>query len=528
MTKRMREMPSKIAYLWPAIFFAFQLYADEAIRSSKILQVSTSGRSIALDRGAMEGIKEGSHAKILLQLGTPEEPILVKIAEGEVMKALPNSSYWLLRNLEASENLQKGQEVIYLLQDKNVAGVEEEKVLKRKVILAKDQLAIDYLKATRRGLLPNELIQEDEKDFRSSSVNKPTIELKPQDFEAQEYDEWVEQKGLRYVEAFMDDLEVKHVNRPEKFKDLSAYKKRRERAVFESYIEATDKKLKEKSLEEIYERALADKEESLLRKGTTINNTYANWKKDLEEEEVIDSRHKVKEKVEGKRWSASMEDEELRSYVVKSGIAEEKLRQDRALSEAVNNEIFVSYTPSLLTHATENDENYQSSGYSVEFGYDWYLIRLSRRLRSMTIKFIGERSLNYIAISDSLNGRFVDTTFGLSLQYYFWNEPYTLRKLSWYAGLGFKNGSSTMGNNDLTQPTYEHSVTSLPTFSLGVKYRFRPTDEVGDRIKIGMGIQGGIQYERRKYTNSEEINDDIQGDILINDTKLVLGFGIYF
>ena len=210
-------------------------------------------------------------------------------------------------------------------------------------------------------------------------------------------------------------------------------------------------------------------------------------------------------------------------------LPKKNLGKIRLLSEPVNNELFVSYTPSLITHSTENDENFQVSGYSVEVGYDWYLIRLSRQLLfNDNVKFIGERSLNYIAISDSLNGRFVDTIFGISFQYYFWNEPYTLRKLAWYGGVGYKAGSSVMGNNSLSQPTYQHSVNSLPTLSLGVKYRFRPTDEVGDQLKIGLGIQGGIQYERRKYTNTEEVKDSIQGDLTINDTKLVLGFGIYF
>ena len=154
------------------------------------------------------------------------------------MKGLPNTSYWMLTNLEKSENLQEGQEIVYLLQDKNTAGVRKEKVL-RKVMLAKDQLTLIISRQSAR--LPSELIQEEADEFRSLKVNKKTVELKPQDFEALEYDEYVERKGLTYVDAYMDDLEVKHLNNPNKFRKLKGYKDRRRRP-FDSYVQATEKK----------------------------------------------------------------------------------------------------------------------------------------------------------------------------------------------------------------------------------------------------------------------------------------------
>ncbi|MBT6326060.1 MAG: hypothetical protein HOJ35_08820, partial [Bdellovibrionales bacterium] len=87
------------AFLFKLIIFliiTFISIASFAFEKIKVLEVSSTGNSIILDRGEIEGTKVGDIARLIIQSGTNNRPNLENLSYAEAVKVNSNYSFWKL------------------------------------------------------------------------------------------------------------------------------------------------------------------------------------------------------------------------------------------------------------------------------------------------------------------------------------------------------------------------------------------------------------------------------------------------
>ena len=225
-------------------------------------------------------------------------------------------------------------------------------------------------------------------------------------------------------------------------------------------------------------------------------------------------------------WSASLNDKELRDYFMKNGIAEERRRQNFAIDNRIGNEAFIRYSWNTSVNYSDTDQNNQGQGYSFVFGYEYHLIRAIKGLENWSVDVFWELALDYYDLGN-INGKAQMSFLGGYFNYYFYNMPTSIKKFIWYAGVGMKFGSAQMENPELNA-TYGYGVQALPSYQLGIKYRFDPGDEVDDVARIGWGINFLFQTSLLKFSTNDQIVDDINGSFEAQDTRFSIGLAFIF
>ncbi len=89
--------------------------------TAKIIQISDSKRTIMIDQGMEEGLKEGDHARLSLPTGI--------VGRAVMMKGAPTRSVWSIYDLNSPEQIEKEKiltfKIIYPAKLKNDSPVEE-------------------------------------------------------------------------------------------------------------------------------------------------------------------------------------------------------------------------------------------------------------------------------------------------------------------------------------------------------------------------------------------------------------------
>lgn len=497
----------------------------------EVLQVSRSGRSIVLNRGHLEALKRGTRARLLLQRGSEERPELRTVGYAEVIKTEPGYSYWYLHEVELAEAFRRGQRLVYLLEDRALQGVRPFKTKQEKVILTEGKTLLDHLTEKREGM-PLEYVATDDQDFDQKAIDTASERTAHHDQVTTNFDYWVEQKGLRFVHDYLNDLEAKHLNRPEQVADVSARNREEERAIFESYVQALVKTFNQQShgISSLYERDMMKRLEDETRRSTVLENTYAEFiNKQKQTQTVVRPRALDRIERDGKLWSANLNDRELRDFMLESGIAEEERRQRQGLDQLQAHEFILRYSSSINRFGNEADENFRGVGYSISVGYEFQLGRLVQSLKSATIEFEWRRSIGFYEIAPEINGRFSEGNFGVAANYYFYNEPYSLDRVALFMGIGFKRGNAEGGSTLLDQrDEYAYQMMVLPAFQLGAKYRFRAGDSYDQKLKVGMGINFLYSFENKQLNTLDAPLDDVFGEFNVQDNKFAIGLSFFF
>ena len=106
------------AFLFKLIIFLiinFSSLTSFAFEQIKILEISSSGKSIILDRGEIEGTKVGDIARLIIQSGEMNRPNLENLSYAEAVKVNSNYSFWKL--LKNAKILKSKKELFNLIID---------------------------------------------------------------------------------------------------------------------------------------------------------------------------------------------------------------------------------------------------------------------------------------------------------------------------------------------------------------------------------------------------------------------------
>jgi hypothetical protein len=495
-----------------------------------VLEVSRSGRTLVLNRGHHESLQEGVRARLLLQTGTEVKPHLRTVGYAEVIKTSSSESYWYLLEVELAEAIRKGQRLVYLIEERSLEGKADWNMRQRRVILPRGKTLLDQLDERRHGM-PKEMRVLDESQFTAHEIQHGEQAQSAYDITSENFDYWVQQKGLRFVQDYMQELEVLHLDRPERVSNLDPHLKQQDRAVFESYVQSVVRAINssEQGLSSLYQRDMMKRDEQATQVRAIVDNHYTRAMKRRRESVEISPRAIDRIDRDGELWSADLEDGALRDFMIESGIASEERRQRLMLDQVQGHEFILRYSTSLDKFASEDDSNFQGVGYSLSLGYEYQLARLAQNLRSFTLEFEFRRSIAFYQVAPEVNGRFLEGNLGVALNYYFYNEPFSIRQLALYSGVSLKRGNGDAFAPALEeQQDYGYQFTVLPGIHFGAKYRFGAGDGYRDDIKIGLGLNFLYALENKRYNTVELPRENVAGSFTVRDNRFSVGMSFYF
>jgi hypothetical protein len=525
--------PLGLGALLFSVFFSVAFCAElpPVLESIEVLQVSRSGRSLMLNRGHLEGLRQGSKARLLLQTGTPLKPELATVGYGEVIKSQPNQSAWYLHEIELPQVIKPGQRLVYILEERALKGMLPFETRQKKVILKQGKTYLDHLDEKREGM-PYSMLGVDESKFDYDELNLDAQTPHHEDQVSINFDGWVEQKGLRFVEPFVEGVRARHLIDADKVSDLSERHKKEERQVFESYVQALVRTINAhpEGLSYLYQQNLEKDDFERTRKMVVFENTYQKFLNESRQEVRISPRAINKMERDNPLWSADMSDKALRDFMLESGLVEEERRQRLAIDHLQAHEFIFRYSSSVSRHISKADPNFQGIGYSMSLGYEYQLARVLRQLRSFTVDLELRRSIAFYEMAPEINGRFNEGSFGVAINYYFYNEPFSLNQLALYTGVGLKRGNAD-GSSNLFEgkKTFGYQMMVLPAIQFGAKYRFKAGDGYLDKLKVGMGLNFLYSFESKRLNTVESIsNEDVNGSFAVTDNKFAVGLSFYF
>ena len=77
-------------------------------------EISSTERSIAINRGLLESYNDGSFAKFFVQTGTLDMPKIFLVAEGKLIKSFPKKSFWYMSKVYIPRLIKPGDHILVL------------------------------------------------------------------------------------------------------------------------------------------------------------------------------------------------------------------------------------------------------------------------------------------------------------------------------------------------------------------------------------------------------------------------------
>lgn len=511
-------MIKRLTVLSIAVLFAGQVFGMQGI---KILEVSSSGSSIVVDRGSLEGVREGQTGQFYFQGGTLAKPKLLFVGEAEVIKAHSEKSFWFFRNVENFQYLRRGKTILFARDTVVLEGRRKYKIREKKVLLPRAKSLSEYVEDRQRGM-PSEMVYKEGEYRKSGNITDTNA---PVDFDVKQtkYLNWKKRGNPEFSDNYLDEIEAVFIDANESGVRPNSIRQALDREIAKSTTEGAVEKVNNQKagLPGLYRDSKPDR--------ITTPNVYQSIAEGRQKRGFVSPRAKEKIAREGETWSADMDDDQLRNYFIKSGIAEEQARRKRVLEEKMGHEINIKIYTDFDDTTVEQDQNNTGLGYSLNMSYEVPLRGSVQFFDSFTFEVGFEQGNTFYAVNSDTNARIKYGNFQGFLNWYFWNEPVSIRKPAWFLGLGASRGNGTMRSSDLSTD-YKVAILALPILQGGVKYRFKAGDTEDEIVKIGFGLSLSFSYEPTKYSilDTTDGTDNIQGSETLNRFKVAFGLSTYF
>jgi len=500
--------------------------ANQSMEGAKILQVSTSKKSMLLDLGYAEGVKDGDRAKFYLKDLSEglDSPKFLYVATGECIKVENKKSFWFLRKLKNFRFINEGKFLVMtrLSRDKR------RPFITRRTLKAQGRSKSQkYYQVSEDLGVPEDLIFE-EADFSRGDTLKNTETLKRQDIEVNKRTPYI-----KLTDEYDNDFKQvrKSFSTPEGSEELDLklienIEQKRKIEVFNSTTENSVGKYNnlKYGLKGFYKGQIHDG--SNIRPGIDGLNIWQTKRYEKKQNRIISPAAISRIKKKGPLWSKDMSDQQLRKYIVDSGIAEEIERQKRVLEEREGSEFNIRYTSNLTENTTTEDPNLQSRDYGLSLSYEWHLVSTGQKfLKNFTIELEAERAISFYDVG-GINARIQEGAFKGIVNWYFYRPPSSLYSYMPYLGIGIKRGNGHL-ETGLLDNTYKVQLMAVPTTHFGIKYRFKSGDEKSSEMDIGYGINFQLKYEKMRYNISDFLLDNIEPVFSGNQLRFSIGINVY-
>ncbi|WP_157680632.1 hypothetical protein [Bacteriovorax sp. Seq25_V] len=500
------------------ILTLFLAISVSAAREVILQGKSDSGKTVKLNIGSLGGLVVDDTAEIAKIGGSLEVPKFEKVSSGKVLKVFPSFSYWHFPDAD-KENFVEGQKYSLNLRRETIAG-REGVTPSYKVKSFENAKAKQALTKSQVSKLPQDLVMKN--DVEQTRIydledpdNKVGLNIKEISLRNKSDilldDDYEEVKFLRADEA---EIDIKQ--KTGEYKQKIA--KEQNKAQLKSITS------KEYGYEQLYYNGVR------VRKPSDAPSSIANMSNEYYEEITkksdIPESTKIMIKENGPLWSADMGKEELQTYLLKTGIAREKVRRENSMLFKSGNEVTLFLGSNLTSNYTNEDPSHQSNGFTLGLAYELHLVRASESFSRLSIDMLIEQGTLNVDVG-GINGRVTYGALAGHLNYYFYNYPHSRNRVSMYVGAGIKRGNGDMTSINLTKD-YEYEVLALPSLHFGAKYRAPAARDYELYSSLGFGFNFKVSVETTKLQAISSLDDEISSSTTINNVKADIGLSFFF
>ncbi len=520
----------KRIFLFISIFFIQQTWCQRNILSNnvyelEIFQASSSGKSVIVNRGELEGLTLGETAHVFFKddkkgVGKPK---YYYVAEGEVIKLKDSKSYWYFKRIRRQFHIRTGKRLAFVMKGRDPRRPFNAKHVHKVVPRGK---RLQQFKEEESEEVPMQLIFGDDQYLIDDNLVETEL-YRTDDITTDQAKNWKKHGAGEYdyrLKTSRAVLRSPRVMQPEK---TELVKRNIEKGVFDSTALFSMSKVNAQKygLEELYSESFVDGATET-RKKSSDESIYDRFQSKQKEDNLVNpaATHLIKDR--GALFSREMSDQELREFFINSGIERELARQKKSLEQSLDHEFVLVYSNNMTNHTSTEDPSYQGSNYAISLAYELYLLRTSERLRNYTFSIELERGVGNYDIN-TINGRFGFGSINAYVHYYFMNAPISLHKYMPFIGFGYKAGNADVFSPNLSKE-YEFEYNTFPSVRAGVKYRFKAGDTSGEFVKLGFGASFVAQYDQYNYTNTSFLDDNIYSTFSTRELKVGIGLNIYF
>jgi len=481
-----------------------------------ILEISRSKKSIKIDVGSLDKIEIGDRGKFYLPSAdriSSRERILQEVAVGEAVKVHDTYSYWYLDKVKEPSALIAGEKLSFISVNEVVGGRDFLKILHKKNVYPSGQSKAQEVQGhPERIVVKKDNYSEDRATLSQTKVHRW------EDVEENRAQNWSE-GDIYYFEQYGQEVGSSLANLEENYRRSKTIRKEIADKIFVNQLNAFEK-------DEIPDGGYNRRTTEEGRPIDALDSLFETYDKSEQADQVIipGALHKMDQ--EGPLWSANFSDEELRYYVLKTGIADEKIRQQNALNNKISHELILRYDWAINNLSAPEDADNQGHGMDLGVGYDLNLARTGELFSSFSAEFFYYQGINYY-LTGALNTYSSEYYFKSSLNWYFYNTPSSVRRYMCYLGAGFKFGNARVYAEDLSR-SVDYQISALPSYQLGVKYRFSGGDELGDFFRFGAGMNLVLSYETLLLSANETYGQLVSGMVENQNLRIGIGFSFYY
>lgn len=494
---------------------------------ARLTHISSSGNTIMLDKGEVRGLKVGDIAFLTVTRGELSRPKIRYVGEVELIRLDEEKSYWIFRKKEGRFKLEKNMTVSLQSEHELLEGRRTLTTRSKKVI-SDPNLSADDLNVREKEGVAKDIIEHEEDYFKETATLREN-EATDKDLTSVSHEE-MKKRGKVAISGHVVERKVIPTQSDEKeIKEEANYVRRGvNKITAKSMVNLREKKTNElkKGINQLYHEQLSSDPKDPVALRDSFENVFEEYQRSQREKKRVDPVYLAKVKKEGALWSAGLSDSQLRDYLIKTGVAKERLKQEFVLGHKLSHEIDLSVATALVNQSTDEDQNHQNSGYSLSLSYEYHLARTSVSLSAWAFELGLERGVSNVNIG-GVNGRFVFGNFYGGVNWYPFAPPTALNKLIFYTGAAMKRGNASVTSVELSRD-YSYQQVTLPALWAGLKYRFDSPNDYDVDSPVGIGMNVRLASELTQWSIVENPEDNIESTRSVNDIKLNIAMSVYF
>ena len=454
--------------LWAGIGLLWAL-PTAAFETVKILETTSTGRALILDRGIFEGIRPNDFALFYRkEERSGHLPRYLPLIKAEAIKVGDKISFWLAHETTSNGNLLNG-----------------------------DNLSMVRLSRHKQRHL--QINQGQTITPKSSTV----------DIDKKDHQYSYEEVSAYFQENRKKDALLNHPGHWKESKDKNI-----SQLSFDQILPPINKKNIAKSLEAEHFDQITNK---------TI--TKLNSSQDIEEYlSILKSPPQDYLKGRETRWSRYMNDQQIQDFFVKAGVVKEVYqRQKKALREWKGSEIHLRYSTGFHLPLLSNSDDTYKSSFALSAGYEYHLANIKPKLKKWSIEAgMGIHQSNLLINNYWLSSQ--EYIFQMWSYYYFHKTSLTIEQYVFYAGVGIQYGTASLSSSSLRN-SYDYQISGTPSFRLGAKYKFEKNNF--QLFGHNIGINFLLTASPLKYLNRRRGRTFKGGSVNKFSSTLSIGLSTY-
>tara|TARA_Y100000780_G_scaffold155505_1_gene140197 strand:- start:235609 stop:237066 length:1458 start_codon:yes stop_codon:yes gene_type:complete len=482
--------------------------------SVKISQVSSSGKTVVLNKGLNDRIKTDDYGVLLKEMLRKDDKtgqsytVYKPVAKLKAVRALSDISIWIAFRSFLPNELTKDNKLILLSETELLQGRRKLKVDRRSIVSKKSEIK-ENLKRSLKG--DGESMANKLGDYQAALTLEKNKKHHDSDVTLIDLKKWENAsfQGNKHYQGF---YESPHAEVFRQRKRVHTF----EKMVVQFVQKHSDKNFTKKKL---YAEQKRDENLPMFQDRSLRGSVYSQSEYESELRRKRNERLRSDLLAQGEDWSDGYSDEELARLVKKIGVAKELERRRSITTNLFDYQAYASIGINMLDNENTSDQvNTQDGRYDAEAALEWFFLKRNEQ----TSKFAFEVSARFAKDSLSTGGfNAVSTEYSsaIHLNWYPFLPPNTVGDNIIYVGTFFRYGWATReipSQNE--QGNYQ--IYSFPGLRAGIKYNF--PSGYGARVNATLE---NIQSDR--LTKNED-GGELPDRVSHLDGKVSIGLSRFF